>query len=1042
VNLKRSLARGLIAALLSTFVVVPIGPAPAGAAPGDVDGDGVADGFDIDDDNDGIVDVDETVSDFRWATFSSISGSTANGTIAATSFNYTANVTLLTTTNMYQVVRFPSQYGVPSVNPTIRNDIASTNTLTFSQPIRNPLVAFSSIGNPSTPVPVQFDRTVEVLWSESVVVNSSTRITGSEGFLILRVPGVHSSISFNYLANETYVNFAFGADLRAAVDSDNDGIDDSYDLDSDNDGIPDNVEAQTTAAYVSPSGIDFDGNGLDDAYETTPGSGEGLQPVDTDGSNGPDVLDLDSDGDGISDLAESGLGLTDLNSDGRTDGVVGVNGLDDDAESADTYADPNGGAHNGAAFLLVDTDDDTAADGSDAAPRGQDLDWRDNRFDCDAANPSLDCDLDGNPNGTDPHPSAATAVDDSMSARVGTTMTSDIVANDDFVAGSNTSMARIGGTAAGIVTFDADAGTMSYRPAASEGGATVTVDYEVCNTASAPVCATATVTISVAAASADLAVVAVDPGPITPGGSGDATVTVQNLGPSDTTAVAVVYTPPTGATVDMAALPAGCVADTPTAGSITCDLGALTSGSSGQVLVPVLVGSGASAGLLTAGGVVSASSNSADPVSANSTTRPAPVTVGSSSADLAITVDSVPTLAPGGAGVIDLNVLNLGPSTGGGFRVRYELPLGVAFDAGGPNPSGCTRSAIVVTCEVAGPMAVGANLDVRIPVRMLRALPTAGPIAGATAALTNRSVTDPAPGNDTVLATPVLDLSGDSDGDGISDADEIDPDGTGRPADADGDGIPDYLDIPGVDIAGEVYRDLNRNGALDPGEPSLSGVLVSLLAPGADGTLGTADDVIVATTRTASPYRFTNVANGSYDVVVDRGSLINGMLATNDVDGGANSIIRIVVAGASVSGQDFGANHIVVTGVFTDDDGRPIGNATITFIDAAGNVIRTTTDADGGYRIEGTDERPIATGAATVRGRTAAGVEVIRTVNINGHVTVANLSELAPQGRPDELAFTGGEAGHSSRHGLLAIAVGAGLLLVRRRSRTGNRSRR
>ena len=40
------------------------------------------------------------------------------------------------------------------------------------------------------------------------------------------------------------------------VDTDNDGYPDSIDIDSDNDGIPDNVEAQTTAGYIAPSGID------------------------------------------------------------------------------------------------------------------------------------------------------------------------------------------------------------------------------------------------------------------------------------------------------------------------------------------------------------------------------------------------------------------------------------------------------------------------------------------------------------------------------------------------------------------------------------------------------------------------------------------------------------------------------------------------------------------------------------------------------------------------------------------------------------------
>ena len=47
---------------------------------------------------------------------------------------------------------------------------------------------------------------------------------------------------------------------------------DQFDLDSDNDGITDNVEAQTTAGYIAPSGTgagitDVDHDGIDDAYD-------------------------------------------------------------------------------------------------------------------------------------------------------------------------------------------------------------------------------------------------------------------------------------------------------------------------------------------------------------------------------------------------------------------------------------------------------------------------------------------------------------------------------------------------------------------------------------------------------------------------------------------------------------------------------------------------------------------------------------------------------------------------------------------------------
>jgi hypothetical protein len=125
-------------------------------------------------------------------------------------------------------------------------------------------------------------------------------------------------------------------------DFDGDGIANMFDLDSDNDGIPDNVEAQPTTGYISPSGV-VGANGLDAVYENNDTAGAtGLTPENTDGAGNADYLDLDADGDGIFDIVESGSGLTDANNDGRTDGSVGNNGLDNLIDTADNYLDVNG----------------------------------------------------------------------------------------------------------------------------------------------------------------------------------------------------------------------------------------------------------------------------------------------------------------------------------------------------------------------------------------------------------------------------------------------------------------------------------------------------------------------------------------------------------------------------------------------------------------------------------------------------------------------------------------------------------------------------
>ncbi len=110
------------------------------------------------------------------------------------------------------------------------------------------------------------------------------------------------------------------------------------DIDSDNDGITDNVEAQATAGYIAPSGVDANGNGLDDAYEVTPGTagfnpdGVGLLPIDTDDDGFADYVDFDSDDDGLSDAEERGDGgPTEIISTVDTDG----DGLIDQFEGTD-----------------------------------------------------------------------------------------------------------------------------------------------------------------------------------------------------------------------------------------------------------------------------------------------------------------------------------------------------------------------------------------------------------------------------------------------------------------------------------------------------------------------------------------------------------------------------------------------------------------------------------------------------------------------------------------------------------------------------------
>lgn len=223
----------------------------------DTDLDGVPNSCDLDDDNDGILDIDECTgsSDFYWSNAPSVTGTyTAEGTINNIGYTYTSSKQVRTTASIagYQV--FPTEYGIPN-QTVIQNLEISSNTLTFDEPMTNPVLVFASIGASSIEVSIQFYDDFTIVWGEDYRngINNpidiptdkvNKTITGREGYAIVRFNGTFDEIKFDYLANENYVNFAFGADFAqpCTQDDDNDGIINSLDLDSDGDGCSDAVE--------------------------------------------------------------------------------------------------------------------------------------------------------------------------------------------------------------------------------------------------------------------------------------------------------------------------------------------------------------------------------------------------------------------------------------------------------------------------------------------------------------------------------------------------------------------------------------------------------------------------------------------------------------------------------------------------------------------------------------------------------------------------------------------------------------------------------
>lgn len=255
----------------------------------DADDDGVCDDADIcssgddseDSDSDGepnacdVCPNDASLQTFNWVVWDTpITGSSATGTVGNTSIEYTSSASLQITTDLFFHGNFPASFNVPNVNPTIRNDTTTTNVLAFDRPVSDPLLVFASVGNGGTAVPVNFDNPIVLEFQQGVTNVTDTSFTGVEGFAVVRVPGVHSSITFEYTAVEYYANFVFGFG-GTFDDGDGDGVPDVCDLcpldnpddGNDNDQCDSDEGTDTNYLILTESSYDADFGPRADADE-------------------------------------------------------------------------------------------------------------------------------------------------------------------------------------------------------------------------------------------------------------------------------------------------------------------------------------------------------------------------------------------------------------------------------------------------------------------------------------------------------------------------------------------------------------------------------------------------------------------------------------------------------------------------------------------------------------------------------------------------------------------------------------------------------
>ncbi|MEP1230934.1 MAG: hypothetical protein ABJG88_09695 [Litorimonas sp.] len=374
----------------------------------DSDLDGIIDPIDLDDDNDGIIDTVE--NDAIKVDFSS-AGDGDGGSLAT--WNQIFRVAGVPAGS---VIRHRDGAVVPGVGININNFRAGRfnndpNSSNWNGTANDPYyilaaddIYFHQLSTPGTISFTGLDTTLKynvriynLIGNRADVVDTFMVTDGASTRTASNTRGAGWAATNLHDAGTVFENISATAAGRVTVttpppsvnafplnaiileilnDFDGDGIPDLRDIDSDNDGITDNVEAQTTANYIVPSNAggafaDSDNDGLDNAYEPN-----GLSPIDTDSDSTQDIFDNDSDNDGLLDIEErDDTGPTAITSVADTDN----DGLLDIFEGSalnDNYI-VNDENILGADFLLGDSDDDTDANGGNAVPLTQDLNYRD-----------------------------------------------------------------------------------------------------------------------------------------------------------------------------------------------------------------------------------------------------------------------------------------------------------------------------------------------------------------------------------------------------------------------------------------------------------------------------------------------------------------------------------------------------------------------------------------------------------------------------------------------------------------------------------------
>lgn len=347
------------------------------------------------------------------------------------------------------------------------------------------------------------------------------------------------------------------------------------------------------------------------------------------------------------------------------------------------------------------------------------------------------------------------------------------------------SLARGAQAAVTIVVTPTTAGTLSH---------TVSVAGNEDDPNGSNNTATLPTTVSVITA-ADLAVSqTATPNPVSVEGSLTYLMTVVNHGPAEATAVELTAVLPTGVTLDSArsSQGAGCTGTS----TVHCGLGNLMPGSSATVTIVVTP---TVAGTLTS--TASVQGTEEDPNGENNTSTITTAASAGTDVDLAVSQFTLPDpVLEGQPLAYVITVVNNGPNVATGVLLTSTLPAGVTFYSATPL-SACSAEPDTVRCALET-LLLGTSKTVTLVV-----MPTAaGTLVHTVSVQGNED--DPLAGNN--VSTATIEVTRDSDRDGLSDAQEAVLGTDPHNADTDGDGLRD-----GVETNTGVFIDVNDTGT-DP----------------------------------------------------------------------------------------------------------------------------------------------------------------------------------------------------------------------------------